>query len=125
MGGPEVERVTIRSPTFMLAKSRKGVSSLLGWVIFLAFVVVMGFLGVAFIFVLLSDLAHFWKILIAAGLGSLVFVVMVGLFIVDILSSMEDRLFVSERKLDKLEGNVYTVYVTISKLAQKHTSTKQ
>lgn len=104
------QRVLICSPLLTAVRGR-GHATVLGTLVFGAFFLLVVFVLVCSLFVLLSDLVLLWKVLVLVAFCLVLFSCLLLVLLIDVLSSVEDRISVAVEYLRRIEENGYNLFV--------------
>ena len=111
----DYSRVTVCTPTYMATRKNPRASMFLGWILFVMFMMALALLGLGLIYVFSTPMRTIIKNIIIATFLSLIFLVLVMMFLVDVLSSIEDNTVELVDYSRKIEQNTYNLYVLLSK----------
>lgn len=113
-------RTTVCTPSFMLSRRSPGLSIFMGWVIFVLWLTIVLFLFIAMAKVVQSNmLPQVAKVIVVGGLILGVFFSMVGVFVVDSLTSQEEKQTQMLDTLRRIEEHSYTQYQLTAKMVQR------
>lgn len=113
------KRTTICTPSFLLSRKSPGISTLLGWIIFIFFITIVLFMLVVMYKVMMSyKIPPTIKIVIVGFFALAMFMAMIGIFIVDALTSQEEKQTQVLELTRKIEKHAYNTYQVMKKTAR-------
>ncbi len=113
-------RTTVCTPSFLLSRRSPGVSIIMGWAIFVMFITIVVFIFISMSKVVNSpDIPQTFKTVLIGLLSMGIFISMVSVFIVDTLTSLEEKHSQAVASLKKIEEHAYNQYQLQRKLIQK------
>ena len=113
-------RTTICTPSFILSRRSPGVSIFLGWVIFILFVTIVIFMFMAIIKIFgAHEIPRIARTLLIGVIAMGIFLLMVSLFIVDALTSQEEKQTQMLETLKRIEEHAYNQYQLSGKLLRR------
>lgn len=107
---------TICTPTYWLGKKEPKVSSLLGWMLFGIFLMSLFFLFVGLVFMFSVPMVKWQRNIIVAAFVAAIFIVLVALFLVDSLRSIEEKLYELHESSSACEKHLYNLYLIQAKV---------
>jgi len=108
-------RVTVCTPTYLMTQGHPNVSKFLGWMLFFLCIFALIFLVIGVVVIISRPMLSWLRNCLLAGFLSGSFLVLIGLFLVDTLASIENHLHEIRDNTKNAEEHLYSLLSVVSK----------